>query len=355
MSIEEKFLQMMQQPLWKSLVVLIAAALLVLVVKGILFKWLRRLSQKTDTQFDDLIVSELEKNILPLIYGLPFYFALRVYDQSPRLEKFYDTSLALAGVFFGVRFLVAIITFGIEYYLQKTDGDLIRVQNFKALATVLKIMMWVTASVFVLDNLGFRVTSVLAGLGVGGVAIALAAQATMGDFFSYLIIIFDRPFEVGHSISSGDVTGTVESIGIKTTRVRSINGELVVFPNSLLTSRNLFNYQALPQRRSLLKIVLVYDTPLEKLKIIPLVLKEAVETLEQAQFDRAYLSQPSDNGIVFELVFFVAEADLRTVQLVQQNVWLKIIELFNREGILLAYNSAFSLASKNGGVAKATT
>src|SRR3546814_878321 len=134
---------------------------------------------------------------------------------------------------------------------------------------ILNVVIWIFGLVLLLSNLGYDVTAIVAGMGIGGIAIALAAQTILGDLFSYFVIFFDRPFEIGDFIVVDDKSGTVEYVGIKTTRLKSLGGEQLVFSNTDLTNSRLHNYKRMERRRIVFKLGVVYETPEKKLKLIP--------------------------------------------------------------------------------------
>jgi len=202
---------------------------------------------------------------------------------------------------------------------------------------VVRVGVWSVAFLLIFENLGFDVTALVAGLGIGGIAVALAAQSVLGDLFSSLAIVLDRPFEVGDFIVFGDNRGTVEKIGIKTTRVRSLSGEQIVCANSDLINSRIHNYKRMTERRVLFALGATYDTPVEKLERIPALLKEIIESQELTRFDRAHFMEFGDSALNFEIVYFVLSADYNTYMDVHQAVILEIVRTFQRENIEFAY------------------
>lgn len=202
---------------------------------------------------------------------------------------------------------------------------------------VVRVGVWSVAFLLIFENLGFDVTALVAGLGIGGIAVALAAQSVLGDLFSSLAIVLDRPFEVGDFIVFGDKRGTVEKIGIKTTRLRSLSGEQIVCANSDLINSRIHNYKRMTERRVLFALGATYDTPVEKLERIPALLKEIIESQELTRFDRAHFMEFGDSALNFEIVYFVLSADYNTYMDVHQAVILEIVRTFERERIDFAY------------------
>ena len=199
------------------------------------------------------------------------------------------------------------------------------------------VALFAIAIIVILDNLGINVTGLVAGLGIGGIAIGLAAQGIFSDLFAALSIIFDRPFRRGDSISFGTTTGTVEQIGLKTTRVRSLTGEEVVISNAKLLEQQLQNWTLLQRRRVVMQFGVVYQVPPDLLARIPDELKRLVEDQPLASFDRAHAFQFGASSIDFELVFHVETPDYAEFMTVRQAVMLGMMRRFAELKVDFAY------------------
>ena len=210
-------------------------------------------------------------------------------------------------------------------------------RSLKGITGVLKIIICGLAITFFLDNLGFKISAVIAGLGIGGVAVALAAQAVLGDLFSYFAIVFDRPFEIGDFIIIGEYLGSIEHIGIKTTRIRSLGGEQLVFSNTDLTNSRVRNYKRMEKRRVVFKLGVTYQTPLAKLKAIPGMIEEVIKNVKNTVFDRAHFSTYGDFNLVIEVVYYVLSSDYNKYMDTQQQINFAIKEEFEKEKIEFAY------------------
>ncbi len=206
--------------------------------------------------------------------------------------------------------------------------------------------LWAILLLLALDNLGIDITALVAGLGIGGIAIALAAQKILGDLFSALSIVLDKPFMVGDFIELGDCSGTVEQIGLKNTRLRSAYGEQIIIPNSDLLQGRIRNYRDRSERRALFTIQITCQTPLEKLKKIPQWLKEIVEDQEHARFDRAHFKEYGDYSLNFEIVYYVVKPDFSLFIKIQERVNLAIFEKFQNENVYFAYPTQTILTQK---------
>ena len=214
------------------------------------------------------------------------------------------------------------------------------------MATLAKIAIWVAGSLFLLDNAGFNVSTFIAGLGIGGVAIALAAQAILGDTFSSFAIALDKPFEVGDLINVDDLRGVVEHIGLKTTRVRSVGGELLVFANSDLTKSRIRNFKKMERRYVNLKIHADPLTPNKLLQKVPNVLAEIIAEQANVTLDYAKLALISERGFLFELNYYVNSGSFNAFADIRQNINFAILQRFEDQGIKLAFDANISLLTK---------
>jgi len=188
-----------------------------------------------------------------------------------------------------------------------------------------------------LDNLGIDVTALVAGLGIGGVAVALAVQNVLGDLFASLSIILDKPFVIGDFLVIGEYMGSVEYVGLKTTRVRSLSGEQLVFSNSDLLKSRIRNYGRMYERRVVFNIGVTYDTPRELLKRIPGMIRAAVEAQDKTRFDRSHFMKYGDYALQFETVYYVLSPDYNVYMDIQQAIYLIIHEDFEQNHIDFAY------------------
>jgi small-conductance mechanosensitive channel len=225
----------------------------------------------------------------------------------------------------------------LEAQVMKQENGETKLRQIGGIMVVVNITFWAIGLLLFLSNLGYNVTTVLTGLGIGGIAIALAAQNILGDLFNYFVIFFDRPFEVGDFITVDDKKGTVEYIGIKTTRLRSLSGEQIIISNSNLTSSRIHNYKRLESRRVLFTIGVVYGTPLEKMKRIPEMIKAIIEKHEFTNFDRVHFISYGDFSLNYEVVFFVDNPHYHIYMDILQQINFDIYEQFAAEKIDFAF------------------
>lgn len=221
--------------------------------------------------------------------------------------------------------------------LRRGRDDPSRVSSFGILSIAAQVAVWSLALLVALQNLGFEITALVAGLGIGGIAIAFALQNILGDIFCSVAIILDKPFAVGDFIIVGEQMGTVENIGIKTTRVRSIWGEQIVFSNADLTSSRIRNYKRMKERRITFALGVVYETPADKLERIPGIIRETIASIPLTRFDRAHFKQYGDFALSFEIVYYVLNPEFNVYMDIQQKINLALFRRFKEENIQFAY------------------
>lgn len=217
------------------------------------------------------------------------------------------------------------------------EEDAATVTTFTALGFIGRIALWTVVLLLALDNLGVEVSALIAGLGIGGVAVALALQNVLGDLFASLSIVLDKPFVIGDFIIVDNYLGTIEHVGLKTTRVRSLSGEQLIFANSDLLKSRIRNYKRMVERRIVFTLGVTYQTPYEKLKKIPQIIKEVLEKQENARLDRAHFKEYGDFSLNYEIVYYVQSPDYYLYMDIQQAVNLEIYRRFQEEGIEFAY------------------
>ena len=325
---------------------LLAGFIVLKAARLIIVRRLKALAEKTATKLDDMAVSLLSNRIFPLLYLGVFYISIRALTLSSAVFRIVKTTGTAVLTVFAVGMIISAIAFFIDKFWVSRD-ERVRKEGLSGMMTTIKVVVWSAALLFFLDNIGIEITSVLAGLGIGGVAIALAAQAVLGDLFSYFSIFFDRPFEVGDFVIVGEYMGTVEYIGMKTTRIRALGGEQVIFSNSDLTNSRVKNYKRMLQRRVVFKVGVTYETPTEKLKIIPEVIKKAVEDAGNTVFDRSHFFSFGDFSLDFETVYYVKSGDYGKYMDAQQKINMTLKKEFEQRLIDFAYPTQLVYLNKS--------
>jgi small-conductance mechanosensitive channel len=320
-----------------AILIIVTSILLLRLVKKIVQTQLKRWSRRTNTTIDDFLVLAVEKSVLPLFYILAIYSGLTYLSLGEKIHDVLRIAILLAGTFFTIRLITSVITYLVENFTRTQADAEIKRKQARGIIIIVKIVIWIMGIVFLIDNLGYDITALVAGLGIGGIAIALAAQTVLGDLFSYFVIFFDKPFEIGDFIILGDKMGTVEYIGIKTTRIRALGGEQLVVSNTDLTNSRVQNYKRMEQRRVVFSIGVLYETAAEKLKKIPEIIKGVIELQPDLQFDRVHFSVFGDFSLNFEIVYYISGADYNLYMDRQQAINLAIFEEFQNENIEFAY------------------
>jgi small-conductance mechanosensitive channel len=335
--LETTFLQNRVLDYLVFLLAFVFGVLIVRIIKSIVLSRLRDWAKRTATTIDDFLIRIIEKAFLPLIYFGVLYLSTRTLTLNPTISKVVDVLGVILLTIFGIRFLVSLLSYSLQTYWLKKEKDEAKQRGIRGIVTVIKVVIWGVGLTFLLDNLGFKISTVIAGLGIGGIAVAMAAQAVLKDLFSYLAILLDRPFEIGDFIIVGDFLGSVEHIGIKTTRVRSLGGEQLVFSNTDLTDSRLRNYKRMERRRVAFQLGVVYQTSLQHLKEIPAIIRKIIEGVADTTFDRAHFFSYGDFSLNFEVVYYVLSPDYNQYMDTQQKINLAINEEFEKRGIEFAY------------------
>ena len=229
----------------------------------------------------------------------------------------------------------------VRFYLELKDmergADRVFAGSLDVINFVARMLIWSLLALVALDNFGVNITALLAGLGVGGVAVALALQNVLGDLFASLSIALDKPFVVGDSLNIDTYTGKVEHIGIKTTRLRSENGEQIILSNADILKSRVRNYGRMPEQRVLITLRVTYTTPGGTLRGIPTLLEGIVRDQPNARFERCHLKSLGESSLLFELSYFAQQPALNPLLDLQQVVNFRILEEFQRLGIEFAY------------------
>lgn len=300
-------------------------------------RYAKKIAKKTSTSIDDFLVKSFASLFMPLSAVVLLFISSKSLTLSDEVNRSVNiVSIAILTTIFA-KFFTALLTYGFDVYSRKRKSDLALERSLTGIVRILKISIWAIAICFFLDNLGIDISAVVAGLGIGGVAVALAAQAVLGDLFSYFAILFDRPFDVGDFIIVGDFLGVVERIGIKTTRLSSLGGEQLIFSNTDLTNSRVRNYKRMEKRRVLFKLGVIYQTSIEKVKEIPCIIEEAVKQVENTVFDRAHFFEYGDSSLIFEVVYYVLGSDYNKYMDIQQAINFSIMSKFADRKIEFAY------------------
>lgn len=329
------------------LAIIVGGILAVRIVEGLAMRRLKAWAEKTSTTYDDFLVDRIRGTGIPLAYLGIAQAALRFLTLTPRVERIIDVAWIVLLTLIVIFFLVALVRYGFEEYMRKRGEDASSDRALKGVVGLAKALVWITGALFMLDNLGFRISTVVAGLGIGGIAIALAAQAVLGDLFGYFVILFDRPFEIGDFVVVGDYMGVIERFGIKTTRIASLDGEQIVVSNKDLTDSRVRNYKRMARRRVAFRLGVTYQTPATLLREIPGIVAEIFREIEGATLDRVHFFSCGDFSLIHEIVYYVDGNDYTKYMDIQQMANLRIYEEFGKRRIEFAYPTRTLYLNKN--------
>lgn len=328
-------------------VILICCLVLIKILRREVFKSLRKWAARTENIYDDAIIGILERDLVPIVYLASIYLAIVNLTLHPILERVVNVMVVIVFTILAIRLFSAIVEYAIKIYwitYQRNNANF--EQSINALLPAIRVVIWLIGIVFLLDNLGFDISAVITSLGIGGVAIALASQGVLQDLFSYFSILLDRPFELEDFIIVGDYLGTVEYVGIKTTRLRSISGEQIIIANTDLVGSRIRNFKRMRQRRVVFKFGVVYETTPEQLAQIPDLVREVIESTENATCDRAHFSGYGEYSLDFEVVYFINSSDYVTFMNAQQAINLAVKAIFSKRNITFAYPTQINYLNK---------
>ncbi|MEP0548164.1 MAG: mechanosensitive ion channel family protein [Rhodothermales bacterium] len=328
---------------WSLLVLALVATAILLAGARRLIAWrVERMAGRTMTWGEQVVTNVLERTRSYFLFAFALYLAARLIGWDERGLDFTAGLFTLAFLLQSGRWITGLITLWIERYKkQHIEVDAASVTSMQAVGILARIAVWAIIGLMLLDNLGFDVTALVAGLGIGGIAIGLAMQNILGDLFASLSIVLDKPFVIGDMLAVGDDLGTVEYIGLKSTRVRSLSGEQIVFSNGDLLSSRVRNYRRMTERRVVFAFGVTYATEHATLEAIPGVVRAIIEAegevLPPVRFDRAHFKKFGDSSLDFEAVYYVLDPDYGRYMDVQQAINLALVEAFEARGIDFAF------------------
>lgn len=292
---------------------------------------LKVIASRTTNTLDDRCIESLQNISLFFPFFLALYFSIGSIIGEENMPKFFTGLFLFLLVFEVIKLIRVFVDFALEKTKRKDETML------NGIKIAVSLFLWATGILLILSNLGFNISALAASLGIGGIAVALAIQNILGDLFASFSIYFDKPFRIGDFIILGKDKGTVKKIGLKTTRIETLQGEELVVSNRELTSARVQNFKKMRKRRISFSFGVEYGTNAKKMKKIPALLKKIITEQELTTFDRCHFSSFGDWALLFEVVYYIDTADYSKYMDIQQLVNLEIKELFQKEKIQMAF------------------
>ena len=297
----------------------------------------QRISKRTKTNFDDFLFDSITNVIKPIGFLLTIYLTI---------DYYFENQITFVSVLLNIdKLLILIILIKLinkilirsllESTRKLTDASIISMVS--SLTPLIKAFTWTLGSIFYLQNIGVQMTAIWALLSAGGIGAGLALKDPVQEFFEYITILLDKPFQKGEFIKSGEILGMVERVGVRSSRIRSINGEIIVISNSSLTNGIISNYAQMEKRRLVHKLGVIYETKPEIMKKIPSIIQAIVENTQNASFDRCHFTDFGDFSLNFELVYYIPTNNYIAAMEAQQSINLRIMEEFKINNIDFAF------------------
>jgi small-conductance mechanosensitive channel len=314
------------------------ALLAFLIVRRSIRAYYKKLHATAETELLEIPLQVLSRTTLALLIVVSLVLGAQWLTVGPMTQRILSSAITIALFWQAGIWMVAAVTIWLDRKRKLTlPADRAAVGSLGIIGFVLNVVIWAMVLLLTLDNLGIDITALVAGLGIGGVAVALAVQNILGDLFASLSITLDRPFVIGDFLIVGDFMGSVEHIGIKSTRLRSLSGEQIIIANSDLLGSRVRNYGRMHERRVVFGTSVTYETPDEQLEQIPKLIREIVEAQPNTRFDRSHFAKHAAASLDFETVYYVLSADYNRYMDVQQEINLRLHRELKRLGVEFAY------------------
>ena len=320
-----------------ALIVFIISIIVLKVFKSVILSRLKKLAKKTKTDIDDLIVDILDKMHWPFYFLIALYLAVQTLILPDYIANGIYYAFIIFITYYIVRGIQSIIDFFTHRVIDKRIKKKADISFVYILSRFFKISLWLIAFLLILSNLGYNISTLLAGLGIGGIAIALAIQNILGDIFAAFSLYFDRPFEVGDFIIIDNDKGIVKKIGIKSTRIQTLEGQELVISNRELTDKRINNYKKMEKRRVAFTVGVTYQTPTRKLEKIPRIIESILRKMKELELDRVHFRTFGPYSLDFEIVYYLGTRDFKEYMDTQQKINLQIKKAFEKEKIEFAY------------------
>ncbi|MBK6486862.1 MAG: mechanosensitive ion channel family protein [Gemmatimonadetes bacterium] len=318
----------------------LAVVLVLLMLKYVVGRRLASLASRTTSRVDDVVAELLHRTRLYFIIALAARATLPILALSQSIVKVAEDVTAIAFLLQIARWGTGLIDFWLRQWSRGRPGGDERATSatIKAVAALAQAVLWSVVLLLALKNVwDFDITALVTGLGVGGIAVALAVQNILGDAFAALSIVLDKPFDIGDTIAVDTSVGTVEHIGLKTTRIRALSGEQIIFSNAELLKLRVRNLRRMHERRVVFTLGVTYDTPADAVERIPATIRTIIEATPTTRFDRAHFARYMDSSLEFEAVYYVNSPEFSVYMDTQQAINLALLRSFNDSGISFAF------------------
>jgi small-conductance mechanosensitive channel len=321
----------------------IAVSLIVLVallgLKLFIGRQLLRLTSSGRLNFLSYPEQLLGATRLPFLLGVALLAGISQFDFSARQQQWLHYAWIIILVSQIAMWGTRLITVGAQRAFERQrETNPAGATHLMLAGLVGKIVLWSIAALVTLDNLGFNISTLMASLGIGGIAVALALQTILGDLFSSVSIALDKPFVIGDFIIVDDYMGTVEYVGMKTTRLLSLGGEQIIFSNTELLKNRIRNYKRMQERRVMFEFGIAYTATIEEIERIPVMLKEIISSDQFAtRFDRAHFKSYGESALLFEVVYYCLDADYNKYMDIQQAINLALLRQLRERAIAIAH------------------
>ena len=319
------------------LIKLVVGAGITLAATALLRRFLPRFTRRTSSDFDDFVLRALSDAVIPFGVVVTLLMVKTNLGLPGDVERAYDVVLRICGSVVIIRLINRIGIRFLQSIARRSDSDL--EQLFKSLQPLIQALIWIVGALVLFQSLGVQLAAIWALLSAGGIGVGLALKEPAQELFAYLMILLDKPFTVGQFINVGSIYATVEKIGVRSTHLRSLRGEVVVMNNSALTSTTVLNFADMHTRRMIYSLGVTYSTSVDQMKAIPGWVEQIITATPNASFDRCYFTEFGDSSLNLELVYYIDTRDYTTALNAQQAVNLGIMECFAREGIDFAFPS----------------
>ncbi len=331
-----------------ALGIIIAGMIIINVFKKLLLKRVGRWADSTATNADNFVINKVDQFGIPALYIFIIYSGINYLHLTDKAQSYLEKGITIVITVLVIQLISTTVIVLLKTYLRQQDNAEEKIKQVSGIKVIINIIIWSVGILFLLDNMGKNVSAIITGLGIGGIAVALAAQNILGDLFNYFVIFFDRPFEIGDFLVIDDKNGVVEHIGIKTTRIKTLSGEQLVFSNSDLTKSRIHNYKRMQRRRVLFRFGVTYQTSHANLKEIPTIMKSIVLEQHPVEFDRSHFAAYGNFSLDFETVYYVLDADYTTYMNIHQAINLRMYEEFEKREIAFAYPTQTLFLNRDG-------